>query len=140
MTHPDFRALCAELADYLAKVSEKLQTPDDINEADQIEFRLRAALAAPQQGAPSDDELRAAFADNGAWPGGLRAVADLGARYGAQVVPVPVVEPDYGSVLLLAAIIREVDGSNKLGAAPLAEAILSHRAITGALPLPEAQP
>lgn len=35
-------------------------------------------------------------------------------------------EPDAGNVLDLAAIIRHVDGGNRLGAAALAEAVLSH--------------
>jgi hypothetical protein len=35
--------------------------------------------------------------------------------------------PEVDHILKLAAIIREVDGGNKLGAASLAEAILSHR-------------
>lgn len=34
-------------------------------------------------------------------------------------------EPDVDSILELAAIIRKVDGNNRLGAAALAEAILS---------------
>jgi hypothetical protein len=35
----DLRALCADAADYLARLSEKLTTPDDLNEADQLEYR-----------------------------------------------------------------------------------------------------
>ncbi len=35
--------------------------------------------------------------------------------------------PKVGHILKLADIIREVDGSNSLGASALAEAILSHR-------------
>ena len=35
-------------------------------------------------------------------------------------------EPDVNQILNLGAIIREVNGDNKLGAAALAEAILSH--------------
>jgi hypothetical protein len=35
-------------------------------------------------------------------------------------------EPDVDHILRLAAIIREVDGGNRLGAAALAEAILAH--------------
>jgi hypothetical protein len=52
MTHPptDFRALCAEAVDFLMKISEKLTTPNDLNDADQLEFRLRdAALSAEPQ-------------------------------------------------------------------------------------------
>jgi len=37
--------------------------------------------------------------------------------------------PKVGHILKLAEIIREVDGSNSLGAAALAEAILSHRGV-----------
>lgn len=44
----------------------------------------------------------------------------------ALAAPTP--EPDTDAVLRLAAIIREVDGSHSLGAAALAEAILSHPA------------
>jgi len=39
-------------------------------------------------------------------------------------------EPDVNLVLALAAIIREVDGWHSLGAAALAEAILSHHLVT----------
>jgi hypothetical protein len=107
---------------------------------------IAALSAAPQQGVPSDWDIvemwaEAAGMDTSGFDTQHHAFAHLIlTRYGAQAAPVAVAEPDCGSVLLLAAIIREVDGSNKLGAAPLAEAILSHRAITGALPLPEAQP
>lgn len=37
-------------------------------------------------------------------------------------------EPDADDILMLAAIIRQVDGTNRLGAAALAEAIMSHPA------------
>jgi hypothetical protein len=39
--------------------------------------------------------------------------------------------PKVGHILKLAEIIREVDGSNSLGAAALAEAILSHHNVEG---------
>jgi hypothetical protein len=39
--------------------------------------------------------------------------------------------PKVGHILKLAEIIREVDGSNSLGAAALAEAILSHHNVDG---------
>jgi hypothetical protein len=39
--------------------------------------------------------------------------------------------PKVGHILKLADIIREVDGSNSLGAAALAEAILSHHNVDG---------
>jgi hypothetical protein len=150
MTHPtDFRTLCAELLEQLGQ-----DWDDEISAP--LAARASAALAAPQQRAPSDEDILylaqslKLYAIQAVEQGPIiydierQALLDLVrlalTRYGAQAVPVAVVEPDYGSVLLLAAIIREVDGSNKLGAAPLAEAILSHRAITGALPLPEALP
>ena len=37
--------------------------------------------------------------------------------------------PKVGHILILADIIREVDGSHSLGAAALAEAILSHHCV-----------
>ena len=50
-----------------------------------------------------------------------------GARRAALAQPQPeVVGPDTDSILALAAIIRAVDGNHSLGAAALAEAILSH--------------
>lgn len=48
----------------------------------------------------------------------------------------PQLPPKVGHVLLLAGIIREVDGGNRLGAAALAEAILSHRDFPGCCPAP----
>jgi hypothetical protein len=56
MTHPDFRALCAELLGALADqwVGDERPDPD-------VVIRACAALAAPQQGAPSDDDVRVAF-------------------------------------------------------------------------------
>ena len=39
--------------------------------------------------------------------------------------------PKVGHIFRLAEIIREVDGSHSLGAAALAEAILSHRDVKG---------
>lgn len=48
MATPDYRAALVKTADYLAGLSEKLATPDDLNEADQLEFEIRALLdAAP---------------------------------------------------------------------------------------------
>jgi hypothetical protein len=46
-----FRALCAETVSYLERLSEKLNTPDDLNEADDLAYRLSAALAAEPVGA-----------------------------------------------------------------------------------------
>jgi hypothetical protein len=46
------------------------------------------------------------------------------------------VDADTDDVLTLAAIIRQVDGGNRMGAAALAEAILSHRAWPALLPSP----
>ena len=153
MTNEQFRSLCAELQTALAERIDDKATPSPyyVNAAALI-ARARAALAAPQQGAFTDDELLKTYCDavracNYEGPAenwskaaaraytlaGLRAVV---ARYGTPA-PVPVAEPPTDRVLLLAAIIREVDGGNRLGAAALAEAILSHRAITGVLPLPE---
>lgn len=52
------------------------------------------------------------------------SLADL--RIALAAEPPAPAEPDTDAVLSLAAIIRRVDGSNSLGAAALAEAILSH--------------
>jgi hypothetical protein len=102
MTHPDFRALCAELLcaykcsiDHSSQAQEKL-----IKKAD-------ALLAAPQQGAPSDrirqiaaevEKCALSWDSSARLLGNVTAedVADLCdtvlARYGAQVVPVAVAE------------------------------------------------
>jgi hypothetical protein len=54
------------------------------------------------------------------------------------------IDPDADDVQVLAAIVREVDGSNRLGAAALAEAILSHplwpELLPSAAPTREAAP
>jgi hypothetical protein len=54
-----------------------------------------------------------------------RAVIAFAESALAAEPPAPA-EPDTDAVLTLAAIIREVDGNNSLGAAALAEAILAH--------------
>jgi len=41
----DYRAALAKTAGYLARLSEKLATPDDLNEADQLEYDMRQCLA-----------------------------------------------------------------------------------------------
>lgn len=105
MTHPDFRALCADLAERLEyRIDGLLYTDSDYDLID----RTREALAEPQQGAPSDEELIKAYCDarrafyfetakgesdqedrKEATIAGLRAVL---ASYGAQAVPVAVSE------------------------------------------------
>jgi hypothetical protein len=62
------------------------------------------------------------------------------ARAALNTPPLAPIEPDTDQVLRLAAIIRKVDGNNSLGAAALAEAILSHLApipVSERLPGPE---
>jgi hypothetical protein len=49
-------------------------------------------------------------------------------------------EPDVNHILRLAAIIRKVDGGNRLGAAALAEAILAHPGFSGCHDGPVASP
>lgn len=41
----DYRAALAKTAGYLARLSEKLTMPDDLNEADQLEYDIRQFLA-----------------------------------------------------------------------------------------------
>ena len=89
MTDPDYRALCAELA-------EALHEHTCLYEGHESELvaRARALLAEPEPEGPTDEELRGVFVTNGAWPGGLRAVADLAAdraRWG-RPTPQPVAE------------------------------------------------
>jgi hypothetical protein len=66
----------------------------------------------------------------------FRAAASALTRY-ATTQPVPVPAPM--SADTLAAIIREVDDTHRLGAAALAEAILAHPAAINALPVPGAE-
>ena len=106
MANPDFRQLCAEMEALLGALAFRHL---DIASRDEAEHdlahavatlceRARAALAAPQQGAPSDLDLMDAY-----WKGaglvdvgtgghilaGIRAVLT---RYAAQAVPVPVAD------------------------------------------------
>lgn len=107
MTHPDFRAKLEHIAN--AKRFDPAYFKDDSEFAAWAQSRARAALAVPQQGAPSDEELhvcknqavgdylRSLAGTNAAifsaeqlmnaQAVGLRAVL---ARYGAQAVPVAV--------------------------------------------------
>ena len=96
MTHPDFRALCAEL---LAEVEALNDVIGQEGQADLALIpRARAALAAPEQGAPSDEDLCDLAAPYWDWDGertffGSTAFARaVLARYGAQAVPVAVAE------------------------------------------------
>jgi hypothetical protein len=103
MTHPDFRALCAELTDDLEKWVEGylISNPADGCTAASFERieRARAALAEQQQG-PSNKELLAALrhlyasqqaADMGA-ADDIRTARAVLALYGAHPAPVPVPE------------------------------------------------
>lgn len=56
----------------------------------------------------------------------IDAIAREIERQRQELQPGPASEPDTEDVLTLAAIIREVNGNNRLGAAALAEAILAH--------------
>lgn len=58
MTTPNCRATLAKAADYLARLSEKLATPDDLNEADQLECEIRALLAAPEAVGVGDEDWK----------------------------------------------------------------------------------
>ena len=42
---PDAKTVLAKTAGYLARLSEKLATPDDLNEADQFEYDICQFLA-----------------------------------------------------------------------------------------------
>ena len=57
----DYRALCAELADALAEWQLGGGLPEDTADADLIN-RARAALAQPEPGAPTDEELTLVYA------------------------------------------------------------------------------
>ncbi len=90
MTHPDFRALCAELVKAL---EEKWDSPRPNR---LLMDRAHAALAAPQQGAPSDQELRELAWKLQSEAKDLETCGDVVVqfaravltRYGAQAVPV----------------------------------------------------
>ncbi len=96
MTHPDFRALCAELAGCLDDALTFTVSGDTERSMRLLINRARAALSAPQQGAPSDEDLTRTYqnAYEPAWQrgevfgchiDGLRAVLT---RYAPQAVPV----------------------------------------------------
>lgn len=114
----DYRALCAELVDAVDRLLSQGESPANpgqrliltvhVEDLGAIADRARAALAAPQQGAPGDEELITTYCDarrvfyfeaakgesdqedrKEATVAGLRAVL---ARYNAQAVPAPVSE------------------------------------------------
>lgn len=95
MTHPDFRALCAELVEKIDYTWG--DTPEDVL---QLMGRARAALSAPQQGASLRleqlDDLCAEHGfhyDDDESLDVLRDVISAAlTRYGAQAVPVAVGE------------------------------------------------
>jgi len=156
MSTDQIRALCAELAQELAEeygVQREFNAGDPLLGSGAIELlsRARAALAQPEPQGPSDEAL-AAFTEwfcrnypgpdtiihKPTWhaPRAFRAAVDALTRY-ATPQPSPVPAPM--SADTLAAIIREVDGTHRLGAAALAEAILAHPAAINALPVPGAE-
>ena len=99
MTDPtDFRALCAELAEALERHDLTL-ADDKLLDRAATAYRasFRTALAAPQQGAPSDDELWDLSAPFWDWDGERRFFGSTAfaravlARY-SHPAPVPVAE------------------------------------------------
>jgi hypothetical protein len=79
------------------------------------------------------------YADGGDAADRMKDAIDA-ARAALNAPPLAPIEPNTDQVLRLAAIIRKVDGSHRLGAAALAEAILSHLApipVSERLPGPE---
>ena len=94
MTHPDYRSLCVELTDKLHEYA----TANPVHDTDQLVARARAALATPEQGAPSDElaKLVTALRDPHRWArltgDHLNRAAELLESYGTQAVPVPVAE------------------------------------------------
>ena len=137
MTDPDYRALCAELA-------EALHEHTCLYEGHESELvaRARALLAEPEPEGPTDEELRGVFVTNGAWPGGLRAVADLAAdraRWGrpaAAPVPEPGEVAELVEWLKAQAIVYEDYLQSRSGSKRLTRA--ADLLETHALPTPEA--
>ena len=78
-----FRAMCAELLAWAEHTSSHYYKQPDVLD------RARALLAQPVAEGPTDKELRGVFVVNGAWPGGLRAVADLAADRARHGRPTP---------------------------------------------------
>lgn len=128
----DHRALCAEI----------LKTLDDYEDGLRVDWddwraRARTALSRPERRIPTRDEVVALYSEVMA----VHECQTLGelaehfshavlARWGRhEIEPGSADEelpPRVGHILKLAEIIREVDGGNRLGAAALAEAILSY--------------
>ena len=99
MTHPDFRALCAELEAALRPFIVSCPYNDRPHEG--LLIRARAALAAPQQGAPSNGQIvdlandRLGFDLNPDEEEGVIEFAHaVLTRYGGRGVPVAVAEED----------------------------------------------
>ena len=98
----DFRALCAELHRECFSLYAEMSATQDFNDAylqrmDELRDRSSALLAAPQQGAPSNEEIdsfwwRCMEAPDvylGLGRSGFRIAArELLTRYGAHAVPV----------------------------------------------------
>ena len=134
---PDYRAMCAELVDELHayKVAH-------LNHDTGVIDRARALLAQPVAEGPTDEELRGVFVTNGAWPGGLRAVADLAAdraRWGrpaAAPVPEPGEVAELVEWLKAQAIVYEDYLQSRSGSKRLTRA--ADLLETHALPTPEA--
>jgi hypothetical protein len=153
----DWRKICAELIEDLSYLVECCDSdncdPVALKECRQHLRQTRDALSQPEPGVvgPSDEAL-AAFTEwfcrnypgpdtiihKPTWhaPRVFRAAVDALTRY-ATPQPSPVPAPM--SADTLAAIIREVDGTHRLGAAALAEAILAHPAAINTQPVPGAE-
>ena len=136
MTDP-YRALCAELVDALDS-----GIPAGRIRMSPLADRARALLAQPELEGPTDEELRGVFVTNGAWPGGLRAVADLAAdraRWGrpaAAPVPEPGEVAELVEWLKAQAIVYEDYLQSRSGSKRLTRA--ADLLETHALPTPEA--
>jgi len=93
MTTPDYRALCAELAEEVRHLWSLIR--DDNNEAHPLAERARALLAAPEAVEVADEELREMWL-SGEWfneGATFREFASIVRRYGtAPPAPIPVSE------------------------------------------------
>jgi hypothetical protein len=98
MTKPDFRALCARMADELDHYRQLLM--DDRRATHALANEARALLAQPEPQGPTDEEIRdlwnwAAGQDQGPWPTQQHCFARaVLARWGRPAIePVPVSDP-----------------------------------------------
>lgn len=108
MNNPNFRALCAELLEALENAIRVIYREDGtqhISTADDVITRADAALAAPQQGAPTLGDIHDLCEETGFVLGidganeaesadGLLEIVRLAiARYGSHTVPLPEAQP-----------------------------------------------